>query len=94
MNSRLPAQKLARIWELSDIDRDGHLDRSEMYVALHLVYKCLQNDQLPEKLPISLVHPTKRHLMIGGPSRRQSSAVGASATASPVPRYGKHLFLK
>lgn len=61
-----------------------------MYVALHLVYKCLQNEPLPEKLPISLVHPTKRHLIIGGPSRRQSSALNASATASPVPRYGNH----
>lgn len=92
LNSRLPSQKLAQIWELADIDRDGHLDRPEMYVALNLVYKALQNEPLPDKLPISLVHPTKRHLLINATpqSRRQSSALGgANATSSPVPRYRK-----
>lgn len=78
MNSKLPNFKLGKIWELSDIDRDGHLDRFEFYVALHLVYKALQNELLPEKVPLSLVHPTKRHLIVG--SRRQSF------TASPAPR--------
>jgi hypothetical protein len=91
LNSRLAPQKLARIWELADIDRDGHLDRSEMYVALHLVYKCLQNEPLPDKLPISLAHPTKRHLLIGGGSstlsRRQSAAL--MSASSPIQRYRK-----
>jgi hypothetical protein len=84
LNSRLPSQKLARIWELADIDKDGYLDRVEMYVALHLVYKSLQNEPLPDKVPFSLIHPTKRHLLLA-PSRRQSAAVGQAT--SPVPRY-------
>ncbi|CAD5212309.1 unnamed protein product [Bursaphelenchus okinawaensis] len=78
LNSKLPTFKLGRIWELSDIDHDGYLDRYEFYVALHLVYKALQNETLPERLPIGLVHPTKRHLVVG--SRRQSFA------ASPLPK--------
>uniref|UniRef100_A0A915CPJ3 Uncharacterized protein n=1 Tax=Ditylenchus dipsaci TaxID=166011 RepID=A0A915CPJ3_9BILA len=63
LNSQLPHTHLAKIWELSDIDKDGQLDRYEMYVALHLVYKCLQNADLPDRLPISLVHPAKRSML-------------------------------
>jgi hypothetical protein len=68
-----------------------------MYVALHLVYKSLQNEPLPDKLPISLAHPTKRHLLIGGgppvtQSRRLSSALGGgNAASSPGPRYRESL---
>jgi len=29
MNSKLPVDILGRIWELSDIDKDGYLDRDE-----------------------------------------------------------------
>jgi hypothetical protein len=29
MNSKLPVDVLGRIWELSDIDKDGYLDRDE-----------------------------------------------------------------
>ncbi|CAD5216632.1 unnamed protein product [Bursaphelenchus xylophilus] len=78
LNSKLPTFKLGRIWDLSDIDRDGYLDRYEFYVALHLVYKAIQNETLPERLPVGLIHPTKRHLVAG--SRRQSFA------ASPLPK--------
>lgn len=60
LNSQLPQIQLAKIWELADIDRDSHLDKYEMCIALHLVYKCLQNEPLPDRLPISLIHPMKR----------------------------------
>jgi len=29
MNSKLPVDVLGKIWELSDIDKDGYLDREE-----------------------------------------------------------------
>ncbi|KAI1726975.1 cytoskeletal-regulatory complex EF hand domain-containing protein [Ditylenchus destructor] len=72
LNSQLPHLHLAKIWELADIDKDGQLDKYEMCIALHLVYKCLQNpDSLPATIPMSLVHPMKRALvssMISGVS--------------------------
>jgi len=37
MGSKLPMPVLGKIWDLSDIDRDGMLDRYEFTVAMHLV---------------------------------------------------------
>ncbi|UMM18717.1 hypothetical protein L5515_014650 [Caenorhabditis briggsae] len=59
MNSGLDPHALARIWELSDQDKDGSLDRIEMSVALHLVYRTLQSDPIPAQLPPNLIHPSK-----------------------------------
>lgn len=63
LNSQLSQKNLAKIWDLSDYDKDGQLNKSEMCVALHLVYKCLQGGehfQLPDRLPASLIHFIKR----------------------------------
>lgn len=63
LNSQLSQQNLAKIWELADYDKDGQMDKWEMCVALHLVYKCLQGGehfQLPDRLPPSLTHFIKR----------------------------------
>ncbi|XP_075404671.1 epidermal growth factor receptor substrate 15-like 1 isoform X4 [Tenrec ecaudatus] len=60
MNSKLPLDVLGRVWDLSDIDKDGHLDRDEFAVAMHLVYRALEKEPVPSVLPPSLVPPTKR----------------------------------
>ncbi|VDK69948.1 unnamed protein product, partial [Anisakis simplex] len=54
MNSGLPGASLAKIWELSDIDKDGKLDRIEMSIALHLVYNTLKGESIPPILPPAL----------------------------------------
>ena len=33
MNSKLPLDTLGRIWDLSDIDKDGFLDRDEFTIV-------------------------------------------------------------
>ena len=33
MNSKLPVDVLGKIWDLSDIDKDGFLDRDEFAVV-------------------------------------------------------------
>lgn len=60
MNSNLPVDVLGIIWELSDIDKDGCLDRDEFSVAMHLVYRAIEKEPVPAVLPIALVPPSKR----------------------------------
>ncbi|XP_074651932.1 EH domain-containing protein 3-like [Tubulanus polymorphus] len=64
MNSRLPNNTLARIWKLSDIDRDGMLDADEWALASHLIEMKL-NDQIeiPSVLPQHLIPPSKREFL-------------------------------
>uniref|UniRef100_A0A8D0DYG7 Epidermal growth factor receptor pathway substrate 15 n=1 Tax=Salvator merianae TaxID=96440 RepID=A0A8D0DYG7_SALMN len=67
LNSKLPVDVLGRVWELSDIDHDGMLDRDEFAVAMFLVYCALEKEPVPMSLPPALVPLSKRksavHLM-------------------------------
>ena len=54
MGSKLPVSMLGKIWDLSDQDKDGLLDRYEFTVAMHLVYRALQGDMIPDQLPTEL----------------------------------------
>ncbi|KAK2189300.1 hypothetical protein NP493_109g02043 [Ridgeia piscesae] len=60
LNSGLAVDVLGRVWELSDIDEDGFLDREEFAVAMHLVYKALEKQPVPMKLPPNVIPPSKR----------------------------------
>ncbi|XP_030074019.1 epidermal growth factor receptor substrate 15-like 1 isoform X4 [Microcaecilia unicolor] len=80
MNSKLPLDVLGRVWDLSDIDKDGHLDRDEFAVAMHLVYRALEKEPVPSVLPPSLIPPSKR--------KKTSAFPGAVQVlpASPPPK--------
>ena len=54
VGSKLPVSMLGKIWDLSDQDKDGLLDRYEFTVAMHLVYRSLQGDMIPDQLPVEL----------------------------------------
>jgi hypothetical protein len=65
MRSGLTRLMLKRIWELSDLDSDGHLDSDEFAVAMYLIKTSQQRGhadpaQLPPTLPDNLVPPSKR----------------------------------
>ncbi|XP_067462440.1 epidermal growth factor receptor substrate 15-like 1 isoform X2 [Thunnus thynnus] len=60
INSKLPLDVLGKIWELSDVDKDGHLDKDEFTVVMHLVYRAMEKEPIPTTLPASLVPPSKR----------------------------------
>ncbi|KAM9350097.1 epidermal growth factor receptor substrate 15-like 1 [Symphorus nematophorus] len=65
MNSKLPLDILGKIWDLSDVDKDGHLDKEEFTVAMHLVYRTMEKEPLPATLPTSLIPPSKRKKLAG-----------------------------
>ncbi|XP_055884940.1 epidermal growth factor receptor substrate 15-like 1 isoform X3 [Biomphalaria glabrata] len=60
MNSQLPVDILGRIWDMSDIDKDGYLDRDEFAVAMHLVYQAREGQDIPSIMRPGLVPPSKR----------------------------------
>lgn len=65
MRSGLPVEALKQIWTLADIARRGALDCEEFAVAMYLC-ECLKSGKLaalPDKLPLSLVPPSKRHML-------------------------------
>ncbi|KAL1787718.1 epidermal growth factor receptor substrate 15 isoform X1 [Sigmodon hispidus] len=67
LNSKLPVEILGRVWELSDIDHDGRLDRDEFAVAMFLVYCALEKEPVPMSLPPALVPPSKRKTKLFSP---------------------------
>jgi len=60
----LDKEKLRQIWNLSDIDRDGHFDHHEYVVAMFLCDAVTQKGRpVPTELPSSVIPPSKRHLL-------------------------------
>ncbi|XP_075411980.1 epidermal growth factor receptor substrate 15 isoform X2 [Tenrec ecaudatus] len=70
LNSKLPVDILGRVWELSDIDHDGMLDRDEFAVAMYLVYCALEKEPVPMSLPPALVPPSKRKTWVVAPAEK------------------------
>lgn len=78
VNSNLPLESLGKIWDLSDMDRDGALDRHEFTVAMHLVYKVLDNYPLPVSLPPELLPPS------ADPGVRRGSTLTGAVNVLPT----------
>ena len=60
--SKLNESELAQIWDLADINSDGHLDRDEFAVAMHLIKqrRASTYNNIPGVLPIALIPPAMR----------------------------------
>ena len=58
--SGLPTNKLRKIWELSDIDKDGHLDLEEFVIAMYLSEISKLGEELPSKLDPSMIPKGKK----------------------------------
>ncbi|KAI9840800.1 MAG: actin organization and endocytosis protein [Sclerophora amabilis] len=59
--SGLEKPDLERIWTLADHGNKGRLDLDEFAVAMHLIYRKLNNYPLPNRLPPELVPPSTRN---------------------------------
>ncbi|EME48175.1 hypothetical protein DOTSEDRAFT_69948 [Dothistroma septosporum NZE10] len=61
-DSRLPEESLAQIWDLSDINSEGQLDKDEFAVAMYLIrqQRAPNAPPLPAFLPPALIPPSLR----------------------------------
>ncbi|KAI9816348.1 MAG: hypothetical protein M1832_005105 [Thelocarpon impressellum] len=88
-NSRLPEEILAQIWDLADINSEGHLNRDEFAVAMYLIrqQRGTQDGRgmLPASLPPNLIPPSMRQ-QIRPPAQPTAPAFdnAAYATAKPA----------
>ena len=69
---------LGKVWELSDLDQDGQLDRDEFLIALQLISKAKEGVQMPDQLPPSLLPFKVRHSSIPTTTSANSLAINMS----------------
>jgi len=62
--SRLPIQELRKIWQLSDVTKDGCLSLEEFLTAMHLVVLRRNGIPLPDLLPLCLKPLNLKHKII------------------------------
>jgi hypothetical protein len=79
IKSKLPNSVLAKVWRLSDCDKDGFLDTDEWALANYLVKLKLDGHELPNTLPDHLIPPSKRQLF---PSLNASLTAALDETTS------------
>ncbi|OBT87565.1 hypothetical protein VE02_03772 [Pseudogymnoascus sp. 03VT05] len=83
-NSKLPEEALAQIWDLADINSQGHLTRDEFAVAMYLIRqqrgKRDGRDALPATLPAELIPPSMRSQI----RQPQQPTAPAFETAAPT----------
>ena len=60
MATGVPKKSLRKIWDLSDIDKDGKLDAEEFTVAMHLCDMVGNGEAVPEELETHMVPVRKR----------------------------------
>ncbi|EKM55751.1 uncharacterized protein PHACADRAFT_209279 [Phanerochaete carnosa HHB-10118-sp] len=60
LQSKLPDDILAQIWDLADYSHDGRLTRDGFAVAMHLIHGKLAGKEVPSTLPPTLIPPSVR----------------------------------
>ncbi|TFY65462.1 hypothetical protein EVG20_g5572, partial [Dentipellis fragilis] len=60
LQSKLPEDVLAQVWDLADMNNDGRLTRDGFAVAMHLIQGKLVGKEIPSTLPTSLIPPSMR----------------------------------
>lgn len=88
-NARLPEETLASIWDLSDINSEGSLNRDGFAVAMHLIRqqrsKTDGRGDLPTTLPPNLIPPSMRKVSIP-PQQTTAPAFDNAAFATQQPK--------
>jgi len=79
---------LAKIWRLSDVDKDGKLDLDEFCLAIHLTQCKAKGIEIPDILPPTLIPHTKRGGML------ESDFNNPSIEGTKIKRQTKNLLKK
>ena len=58
--SGLPKDDLMRVWTLADAGDKGKLDKDEFAVAMHLIYRKVNGNDVPTQLPPELIPPSTK----------------------------------
>ncbi|EAU88413.1 UBA/TS-N domain-containing protein [Coprinopsis cinerea okayama7 len=87
IQSGLPGEVLAVVWDLSDLNNDGKLTRDGFAVAMHLIQRKLGGGEIPATLPPSLIPPSMRQAQPPAAPEPQKDlfSFDDSPPASPVP---------
>lgn len=78
--SRLPITELRKIWQLSDVTKDGSLSMEEFLTAMHLVVLRRNNIALPEELPPCLQPMNLRNRLVDRHNKDLYSSEGRGGT--------------
>ncbi|KAI0314387.1 hypothetical protein OF83DRAFT_1174805, partial [Amylostereum chailletii] len=95
--SGLDRNDLARIWTLADVDNRGKLNIAEFHVAMGLIYRKLNGNEIPDQLPPELVPPSHRDLgesvdFLKGLLKNDVRARSPSAVDAPISRLKERSF--
>lgn len=60
--SGLETEKLMQIWHLADTGNRGKLNVNEFHVAMGLIYRALNGNEVPDTLPSELIPPSAKDL--------------------------------
>lgn len=60
--SGIDRDSLMQIWHLSDTENRGKLNQAEFHVAMGLIYRALNGNDVPSELPPDLVPPSAKQL--------------------------------
>ncbi|BEJ13329.1 hypothetical protein CspHIS471_0305030 [Cutaneotrichosporon sp. HIS471] len=85
--SGLSQDDLMKVWNLSDVDNRGKLNLPEFHIAMGLIYRALNGNEIPDNLPDELVPASMRDIdstvsFMKDLLKHESSA--RSDTSSPV----------
>ncbi|XP_037083315.1 LOW QUALITY PROTEIN: ralBP1-associated Eps domain-containing protein 1-like, partial [Pollicipes pollicipes] len=87
--SKLPVAALSKIWNLSDVTRDGCLCLEEFVTAMHLVVLRRNRIEVPDQLPMSLVPKTGAGLSAPRPAEPSQPTAGGPPSAQLTSPKGK-----
>ncbi|EPY52947.1 actin cortical patch component End3 [Schizosaccharomyces cryophilus OY26] len=80
-SSRLGNDKLAKLWDLVDIDEDGQLDFDEFSIAMKITFNIINGiyHDVPPEIPDELVPPSKQHLIAAREALQGSDEVNVAS---------------
>ncbi|KAI0933423.1 hypothetical protein AcV5_005570 [Taiwanofungus camphoratus] len=95
--SGLDKNDLAKIWALADADNRGKLNLAEFHVAMGLIYRKLNGNEIPDELPAELVPPSHRDLdtsvnLLKDILKNDTRARSPSSIDTPVSRLKERSF--